>query len=523
MRNLIFNCGATMLLVATMTLTGCGNIDNPLEEIQGGSSSTPKSSGSISYATTELLRGSKDPSFTNALTLTGDGTVSYASSNTSVATVDANGKVTPVAPGTVTITTTVSDSESYTYSTKQATYTIELQDGYSYREWNTTTKKYDTQIALSADCEVITSATTTLDGSKQYLAIGNVDIANSIQVTGDSRIILCDNAELNINGRLYGSSQLTINAQSEDDEMGNLNVTTGSGTDDHQGVIHFPTALYIHGGKITAIATGSTYILRGIHGNIYIYGGYIKGQGNVLTSETGEGNHGISGTIEIYGGKVEGIGGNSTSNTKMAGNGIHGKLKLDGDAIVIATGGNGVNVKGGYGFSTNTLPGVAQGNAKMTATGGNSENTTGGIGMNLQGDMEVKGNAQIIATGGNNTGTGNEYGGEGSHKGNLTIRDQASITIRGGKSSGAQSAGVGMNSYLYYYGGAITIFGGTKGPTSPSENGRAVSSEKNIYNKTAEKITFEYCDDSETWVSTFDIDGNDHIGGPTHHGIRKIN
>lgn len=527
LRNLF---GAMMLIVTALTLTGCGNGDNALEEIinGGGGSSTPKSAGAISYATTSLLRGSKDPGFTNALTLTGDGTISYASSNTSVATVDANGKVTPVAPGTVTITATVSDSESYTYSTKQATYTIELQDGYSYREWNTTTKKYDTQIALSADCEVITSATTTLDGSKQYLAIGNVDVASNIQVTGDSRIILCDNAELNINGRLYGSSQLTINAQSEDDEMGNLNVTTDTGTDDN-GVIDFNSDLYIHGGKITAIATGNTNKLHGINvKNMTIYGGEVKGQGNETSS--GIGSHGIYrsyavGIITINGGKVEGIGGNSTSTTTIdrAGDGICGKMTLDGNAIVIATGGNGVYKKGGYGFNTDGGPSIVQGSAQLTATGGNSKNNVGGNGMNLQGGLEVKENAQVTATGGDNTGTDNSYGGVGTENTDLTIRDQASVTIRGGKSAGAASAGVGMANNLNYYGGSITIFGGTKGPTSVDNNGRAVGNAYNIFNKTAEKITFEYCDDSETWVSTFDIDVNDHIGGPTHHGIRKIN
>lgn len=515
-----------MLLVTALVMVGCGNIDNPLEEIQGGSSSSSKSSGSINYAITELLKGSKDPGFTNALTLTGDGTVSYASSNTSVATVDANGKVTPVAPGTVTITATVSDSESYTYSTKQATYTIELQDGYSYREWNTTTKKYDTQIALSADCEVITSATTTLDGSKQYLAIGNVDVASNVQVTADSRIILCDNAELNINGRLYSDNTLTINAQSEGDEMGQLNVTTGTGPNG-KGVIDFTSDLYIHGGKITAIATGNTTKLHGINvKNMTIYGGEVKGQGNETSS--GIGSHGIytgyaSGIIAINGGKVEGIGGNSTSTSisDRAGDGICAKMTLDGDAIVIATGGNGIDKKGGYGYNTNTVTCTAQGNAQMKATGGNSKNNSGGIG--IIGDLEVKGNAQVTATGGDNTGTDNSYGGTGTYNGKLTISDQASVTIRGGKSAGSQSAGVGMRNDLDYYGGSITIIGGIKGPTSVDNNGRSVGDTYNIFNKTAEKITFEYCDDSETWVGTFDIDGNDHIGGPTHHGIRKIN
>ena len=520
--------GALMLLVTALTLTGCGNGDNALEEIinGGGGSSTPKSAGAISYATTSLLRGSKDPGFTNALTLTGDGTVSYASSNTSVATVDANGKVTPVAPGTVTITATVSDSESYTYSTKQATYTIELQDGYSYREWNTTTKKYDTQIALSADCEVITSATTTLDGSKQYLAIGNVDVASNVQVTADSRIILCDNAELNINGRLYSDNQLTINAQSEGDEMGQLNVTTGTGPNG-KGVIDFTTDLYIHGGKITSIATGNTNRLHGINvKNMTIYGGEVKGQGNETSS--GIGSHGIyrgyaSGIIAINGGKVEAIGGNSTADTERAGDGICGKVEIDGDAIVIATGGNGVDNKGGYGFNTNSFSCSAQGNAQITIKGGNSKNTQGGGGIHLQGGFDVKGNVQLTVTGGDNTGTGNNNGGVGANNGTLTMREQASVTIKGGKSSGSQVGYVCMYGYLDYYGGTFNIIGGTNGPSYVGESsGRAFNSSNKLNNKTAETVTFEYCNDSETWVGTFDLISSESIS-PSYHGVRKIN
>ena len=66
-----------------------------------------------------------DTAFTNALTKTGDGTVSYASDNTAVATVNAStGEVTIKGAGTATITATVTDSASYTYATKTASYTV---------------------------------------------------------------------------------------------------------------------------------------------------------------------------------------------------------------------------------------------------------------------------------------------------------------------------------------------------------------------------------------------------------------
>ncbi len=66
-----------------------------------------------------------DAAFTNTLTKTGDGTVTYASSKTDVATVNAStGEVTIVGVGTATITATVTDSASCTYATKTASYTL---------------------------------------------------------------------------------------------------------------------------------------------------------------------------------------------------------------------------------------------------------------------------------------------------------------------------------------------------------------------------------------------------------------
>ena len=89
------------------------------------SSGTEKQAGSISYTTTTVSKTTAAEAFTNALTKTGDGTVSYASSKTDVAEVNATtGEVTIKGTGEATITATVADSETYTYATKTATYTI---------------------------------------------------------------------------------------------------------------------------------------------------------------------------------------------------------------------------------------------------------------------------------------------------------------------------------------------------------------------------------------------------------------
>ena len=86
-----------------------------------------KASGSISYSKSSVSKTYGDAAFTNTLTKTGDGTVSYSSSNTSVATVNStSGKVTIKGNGTSTITATVKDGTNYTYATKTAKYTLSV-------------------------------------------------------------------------------------------------------------------------------------------------------------------------------------------------------------------------------------------------------------------------------------------------------------------------------------------------------------------------------------------------------------
>jgi len=86
-----------------------------------------KTAGSISYATTTVSKTTFDGTFTNELTTTGDGTVTYASSKTDVAEVNTQtGLVTIKGLGETTITATVADSDTYTYATKTASYTLTI-------------------------------------------------------------------------------------------------------------------------------------------------------------------------------------------------------------------------------------------------------------------------------------------------------------------------------------------------------------------------------------------------------------
>lgn len=92
-----------------------------------------KGLGSIKYETTEVTKTPGSTFTNNSLVLVGDGTVTYTSSDTNVAKVNAStGEVTIAADvsgiQTVTITATASDSDKYIYpvNQKSASYTVKV-------------------------------------------------------------------------------------------------------------------------------------------------------------------------------------------------------------------------------------------------------------------------------------------------------------------------------------------------------------------------------------------------------------
>ena len=92
--------------------------------------SIQKAAAAISYAETAITKTQGDETFTNELTVTGDGIVSYASDNVNVATVNSQtGLVTIIGTGTATIMATVVDGTNYTYDTKTAQYTLTVTTG----------------------------------------------------------------------------------------------------------------------------------------------------------------------------------------------------------------------------------------------------------------------------------------------------------------------------------------------------------------------------------------------------------
>ena len=115
----------------SLTIAGTGNYSG---EVTKSWAITPKEI-SIRYETATVSKSIDDNAFTHPLTNEGDGTITYASSNTNVAEVIANGEnagtVTIKATGTTTITATATNKEdgNYTYATdgNTASYTLTVE------------------------------------------------------------------------------------------------------------------------------------------------------------------------------------------------------------------------------------------------------------------------------------------------------------------------------------------------------------------------------------------------------------
>ena len=123
---------ATVEQNGNISAVGVGEATITVTTTDGGKTATCKvtvikKAGAISYATTSVNKTFGDANFTNELTKTGDGKVTYSSDKESVAKVNTTtGEVTIMGKGEATITATVEDGDNYTYATKTASYKINV-------------------------------------------------------------------------------------------------------------------------------------------------------------------------------------------------------------------------------------------------------------------------------------------------------------------------------------------------------------------------------------------------------------
>ena len=138
--------------------------------------------GSISFAEASVSKTVGDEPFTNALTNTGDGAVTYESSDTNVATVDANGQVSIVGAGNTIITATVGDGNNYIYETKTATYTLTVE---AQEEPEPQPQPVEPTLSwVDANQNPVDAVTVTLGGN--YSALPTLSKTEGLEVTYNS-------------------------------------------------------------------------------------------------------------------------------------------------------------------------------------------------------------------------------------------------------------------------------------------------------------------------------------------------
>ena len=109
---------------ATVKVTGTGNYKGE----KSVAFTINKADANLTFAESALTKKTTDAAFTNALTKTTDGTVTFASSDTGVASVDrTSGLVTIKGIGTVIITATASEGQNY--KAGSAEYMLTVEDG----------------------------------------------------------------------------------------------------------------------------------------------------------------------------------------------------------------------------------------------------------------------------------------------------------------------------------------------------------------------------------------------------------
>ena len=266
-------------LQPTVTVTGIGAYTGTATK----TFAINKAAGTISYATASVSKTYGDEPFTNELTITGDGTVTYSTSNEKAATVDGTGKVTIVGNGEATITATVTDKDggNYTYETKTASYLLSI--GTEAQEVSATayTGTYDGQahtISVTApDGATVKYGTTegsyNLDAAPTYTEAGTYTVfyqvtkPNFTTVSGSQTITISQAA-----GSISFATA-TVNKTEGDAAFTQTATVTGDGTVSYASSNTAVATVNEKTGEVTIIGAGSATITATVvDGNNYTYG-----------------------------------------------------------------------------------------------------------------------------------------------------------------------------------------------------------------------------------------------------------
>jgi hypothetical protein len=338
MRRSYFRLLEGVLFSLPLLFASCGNGDNALEEIINGGGS--EGGGSTTVAVTGVtlneayLRFDKNVLTAQTLTATvapddaTDKTVTWESSDESVATVDENGQVTPKTKGTVTITATAHDG-----SGMKATSTVIV---------------YDKIVDISTDISV---------------AAGESWLINGTGTTEDHSITIANHSKVTLNGiNITKSINCTDNATIilADGSTNTVTVSTGNQA----------------GIKIGDEATETLTIDAETVGD-----GQLTAQGDMSAAGIGTDRNGSGGNIVINGGTVTAIGGNNGAGIgtgRAQGVSITcGDITINGGTVTATGVDNGAGIGTGLsygGTASNTCGAITIGTGvtMVTATKGSS-------------------------------------------------------------------------------------------------------------------------------------------------------
>lgn len=146
-----------------------------------------KANAIIEFAKSSISKKVGNDNFINSLNNTGDGVVSYYSSNAQIAEVnESTGEVTILSAGTITVTAIVQDGENYEYPEKTITYTIDITKNESYINFDS----FDGSVVNKyvGDSNYTTEVTMTGDGKVTYTS-SNEEVATVDPQTGEVTIL----------------------------------------------------------------------------------------------------------------------------------------------------------------------------------------------------------------------------------------------------------------------------------------------------------------------------------------------
>ena len=391
-----------------------------------------KKDGSISFATSTVIKSFGDAAFNIPLTIVGDGTVTYSSSNTDVATVDANGNVSIIDGGTAIITATTANTDEYAYKPDYAQYTLKI-----YR---------------TIDLATVTSNFIAKDN---YILTGTLAGNYKISIAEFANVELKD---ITINGNNDGNylwAGLTC--------LGDATITI-TGTNTVKGFYFWYPAIQAgpEGTTLTIDGTGSLNATGGTSaagigsgfdhaacGDITINGGTIHASSTDFGAGIGSGySYSKCGDIVINGGTIY-----ASSNNDGAGigsgykNSSCGDITISGGTVTAISYEDGAGIGGGY--ANSSCKNITINGGTIVAT---STKDGAGIGSGFDhaacGDITINGGTITASSGDNGAGIGSGYS-------NSQCKN---ITITGGTvnaSSGNWGAGIGSG-YLSSFDG-ITI------------------------------------------------------------------